>query len=158
VRFGARDYDPQTGRWTAKDPIRFAGGDANLYSYVFSDPVNWIDPFGLCADDVPADSADSDDLDWTDYIIPGILVGGDLILGGPTGEGIGPALVILGTKKAAREAAKKAAKKAEKEAKQKNGHRKGARPSTEEKHQKGDERRIRDGGREKGDKRRPYRR
>ncbi len=25
VRFGCRDYDPETGRWTAKDPIRFAG-------------------------------------------------------------------------------------------------------------------------------------
>jgi len=43
VRFGARDYDPQTSRWTAKDPIRFEGGDTNLYGYVFSDPVNWID-------------------------------------------------------------------------------------------------------------------
>src|SRR5690606_36126961 len=26
VRFGARDYDPVFGRWTAKDPTRFAGG------------------------------------------------------------------------------------------------------------------------------------
>lgn len=26
VRFGFRDYDPDTGRWTAKDPIGFAGG------------------------------------------------------------------------------------------------------------------------------------
>lgn len=26
VRFGFRDYDPDTGRWTAKDPIAFAGG------------------------------------------------------------------------------------------------------------------------------------
>ncbi|MCB1778002.1 MAG: RHS repeat-associated core domain-containing protein, partial [Candidatus Competibacteraceae bacterium] len=34
VRFGARDYDPRTGRWTAKDPIRFAGGDANRESAV----------------------------------------------------------------------------------------------------------------------------
>ncbi|MBU1188529.1 MAG: hypothetical protein KKC01_05810 [Gammaproteobacteria bacterium] len=47
VRFGARDYDPETGRWTAKDPIRFAGGDTNLYAYVLNDPVNLIDPLGL---------------------------------------------------------------------------------------------------------------
>jgi RHS repeat-associated protein len=47
VRFGARDYDPVTARWTAKDPIGFAGGQANLYSYLLDDPVNWIDPYGL---------------------------------------------------------------------------------------------------------------
>ena len=29
VRFGARDYDAEAGRWTAKDPTLFAGGDAN---------------------------------------------------------------------------------------------------------------------------------
>ena len=34
TRFGARDYDPEVGRWTAKDPIGFAGGDVNLYGYV----------------------------------------------------------------------------------------------------------------------------
>ena len=27
VRFGLRDYDPSIGRWTAKDPIDFYGGD-----------------------------------------------------------------------------------------------------------------------------------
>ncbi|MEW4368192.1 RHS repeat-associated core domain-containing protein [Aliikangiella sp. GXAS 306] len=47
TRFGARDYDPQAGRWTSKDPIGFAGGDSNIYGYVFSDPVNGIDPNGL---------------------------------------------------------------------------------------------------------------
>ncbi len=47
VRFGARDYDPEAGRWTAKDPIRFGGGQANLYAYLESDPVNGIDPQGL---------------------------------------------------------------------------------------------------------------
>ena len=46
TRFGARDYDAQTGRWTAKDPILFAGGDTNLYGYVLGDPINFIDPFG----------------------------------------------------------------------------------------------------------------
>ncbi len=47
VRFGARDYDAITGRWTAKDPIRFAGGDSNLFGYVAGDPVNFVDPSGL---------------------------------------------------------------------------------------------------------------
>jgi len=47
VRFGARDYDPEIGRWTAKDPIGFAGGSAGLYEYVSNEPVNRIDPSGL---------------------------------------------------------------------------------------------------------------
>lgn len=47
VRFGARDYDPVVGRWTSKDPIRFRGGDANLFGYVVGDPVNYSDPSGL---------------------------------------------------------------------------------------------------------------
>jgi len=47
VRFGFRDYDPSMGRWTAKDPIDFAGGDTNLYAYTMSDPINLTDPSGL---------------------------------------------------------------------------------------------------------------
>jgi len=47
VRFGYRDYDPETGRWTAKDPILFAGGDTDLYGYCLNDPVNLNDPAGL---------------------------------------------------------------------------------------------------------------
>jgi RHS repeat-associated protein len=46
VRFGARDYDPLTGRWVSKDPILFGGGQSNLYVYVENDPVNAIDPTG----------------------------------------------------------------------------------------------------------------
>lgn len=37
-------YDPEIGRWTSKYPIRFDANDTNLYGYVFSDPVNLIDP------------------------------------------------------------------------------------------------------------------
>lgn len=47
TRFGARDYDAETGRWTAKDPIRFRGGDTNLYGYGYDDPINFIDPDGM---------------------------------------------------------------------------------------------------------------
>ncbi len=47
VRFGARDYDAVTGRWTCKDPIVFEGGDGNLYRYCGGDPVNFVDPEGL---------------------------------------------------------------------------------------------------------------
>ena len=47
VRFGFRDYDPDTGRWTAKDPIGFWGGDVDLYGYVGNNPINRIDPLGF---------------------------------------------------------------------------------------------------------------
>jgi RHS repeat-associated protein len=46
VRFGARDYEPGTGRWIGKEPLRFEGG-LNFYVYAFNDPVNLFDPSGL---------------------------------------------------------------------------------------------------------------
>jgi RHS repeat-associated protein len=49
TRFGARDYDPVSGRWTSKDPIDFDGADWNLYGYVVENPVNLIDTKGLKA-------------------------------------------------------------------------------------------------------------
>ena len=47
TRFGARDYDSVSGRWTSKDPISFDGGDTNLFGYILNDPINYIDPWGL---------------------------------------------------------------------------------------------------------------
>ena len=49
MRFGHRDYDPDTGRWTAKDPILFRGGSTDLYRYCLNDPVNLVDPVGQFA-------------------------------------------------------------------------------------------------------------
>ncbi len=46
TRFGRRDFDAMTGRWSAKDPIGFAGG-LNLYAYGENDPVSLVDPRGL---------------------------------------------------------------------------------------------------------------
>jgi uncharacterized protein RhaS with RHS repeats len=47
VRFGARDYDPELGRWTTRDPIRFEGASSNLYLYAGGDPVDFTDSSGL---------------------------------------------------------------------------------------------------------------
>ncbi|MBI2572219.1 MAG: DUF4157 domain-containing protein [Candidatus Schekmanbacteria bacterium] len=47
VRFGARDYDATTGRWTARDPILFQGRQSNLFAYAGNDPVNRVDLTGL---------------------------------------------------------------------------------------------------------------
>ncbi|SKA85980.1 RHS repeat-associated core domain-containing protein, partial [Paucidesulfovibrio gracilis DSM 16080] len=47
VRFGWRDYEPDTGRFTAQDPLGAAGGDPDWYGYCLDDPVNAVDKTGL---------------------------------------------------------------------------------------------------------------
>jgi RHS repeat-associated protein len=54
VRFGARDYEAVTGRWTAKDPSLWSGGYANLYSYVGSTMLEQGDPSGLASPECEA--------------------------------------------------------------------------------------------------------
>ncbi|ADU61165.1 MAG: RHS repeat-associated core domain-containing protein [Pseudodesulfovibrio sp.] len=44
VRFGWRDYDTFTGRWTAPDPLGDADGDPDWYGCCLGDPVNGVDP------------------------------------------------------------------------------------------------------------------
>lgn len=90
VKFGVRDYDPETGRWTSKDPILFKGGDTNLYGYVLADPINFIDPSGKSLSDV----------NWTNVIGGAGLVGGGYtaIVGGAgfIGTGWGAPLGYVG--------------------------------------------------------------
>jgi RHS repeat-associated protein len=45
--YRARYYDPKIGRFLSEDPIGFAGGDVNLYAYVWNNPTRYLDPFGL---------------------------------------------------------------------------------------------------------------
>ncbi|MFH1230942.1 MAG: Ig-like domain-containing protein [Planctomycetota bacterium] len=44
--YRARQYNPYSGGFTARDPIEYAGG-LNLYGYVGNNPVNRTDPSGL---------------------------------------------------------------------------------------------------------------
>lgn len=46
VRFGARDYDPANGRWTARDPVGILGGGLNSFVYCGAEPVGRLDPTG----------------------------------------------------------------------------------------------------------------
>ena len=47
VHFGFRDYEQTAGRWTARDPVLYAGGQINLYVYVNNNPVSLKDSSGL---------------------------------------------------------------------------------------------------------------
>jgi RHS repeat-associated protein len=45
----ARYYHPTLQRFISEDPIGFAGGDINLYAYVWNSPTGLVDPLGLDA-------------------------------------------------------------------------------------------------------------
>jgi len=47
TRFVWRDYDADTGRFTALDPMGAKGGDSDWYGYCVDDPVNRVDAWGL---------------------------------------------------------------------------------------------------------------
>jgi RHS repeat-associated protein len=47
LSYPGRTYDPALGRWRQMDPIGYADG-MNAYEYVSSNPVNFVDPYGLC--------------------------------------------------------------------------------------------------------------
>jgi RHS repeat-associated protein len=67
--YGYRYYQPQTGRWLSRDPIEEQGG-ANLYGFVFNNPIHLVDSLGL---DVLWEWLEAD---WLWY------------LSGPSGQGL----------------------------------------------------------------------
>lgn len=47
-----RSYDPHLGRWLSRDPLDNAEVEEgpNLYAYVGNNPINLVDPLGLCCE------------------------------------------------------------------------------------------------------------
>lgn len=69
VHFGARWYDPSTGRWLSPDPIGISGG-LNQYVFCGNNPVNFADPFGLCDD-----GSKWDQMEWWEKLGEGYYYG-----------------------------------------------------------------------------------
>ncbi|QWP08042.1 hypothetical protein J5W75_01205 [Akkermansia muciniphila] len=103
-----RHYNLHDERWIGKDKIS-ENLIANNYVFINNEPKSDINILGLYS--------------WGDFgidLLSAALVVGDVILGGPTGEGIGPAIALQGMKTGAKIATKEAAKKvAVKDAKEK---------------------------------------
>ncbi len=168
VRFGYRDYDPEVGRWTSKDPIGFEGDDANIFRYCFSDPINLYDPLGHIAEAIGGSWGEA----AAEIAESAARLGkfATSACGRAAGFGLGTVLQILldptelsdGTLpeeiSSCPECAKQYVEMANKDGTEpKGGHSNNKRPSSKEKHERGDKRRGKDQGGEKKDKRMPYR-
>lgn len=47
-----RYFSTKLGRFLSEDPLKFGGGNLNLFAYVRNNPTNMTDPFGLCPKDL----------------------------------------------------------------------------------------------------------
>lgn len=86
--YKARAYSPTLGRFMQTDPIGYADG-LNLYAYVGNDPLNAIDPSGLCTVENLTRSVTViiDGKSYTGTVSAGVIVTGDCSTGEESGFG-----------------------------------------------------------------------
>jgi RHS repeat-associated protein len=122
----ARYYDPALGRFLSIDPVGFMPsrpGQFNRYSYTYNDPINLTDPTGMCpgvCGYVRSGQASRDAIAAGEALVEGaltavagievVLIAGDIVAAGPTGEGIVPAAILRTGRKAVERRILKAAK------------------------------------------------
>lgn len=142
-----RAYSPGMGRWISRDPIEEDDGP-NLYAYVSNNTLNKVDELGLTG---------SVALDWPTVCRAAAAAGATAVaVAAAPGvvtvvAGVTIAVVVSSSISSSSE---KRAAPVDPTADEPNGHKK-KRPSTKEKHEKGDKRRKADRGGEKADDRRP---
>jgi RHS repeat-associated protein len=92
--FRARYYDPQVGRFISEDPVGLGGG-INPYAYAGNDPINAVDPSGLCTWHMHShDYNTGDDKEWDEEGTCAVIAfhprrGGGGVIGSPPGISIG---------------------------------------------------------------------
>ncbi|WNM24385.1 RHS repeat-associated core domain-containing protein [Demequina capsici] len=136
---GVRLYNPVTGSFTSVDPV--PGGNTTAYTYP-QDPINKYDTTGKFAFAAALAFGLADSWNPTGWIVVAAVV-------------VAVTVYYGGTYLANKSHDKRATSKSKTSGAE---HTKNKRPSTKAKHQKGQLRKGRDAGGEKGDVRRPYQR